>query len=340
MNKKSKKNCYNNTYLNALKNNMSTYSNLWDRLLKNNKSSYINLLTDNIKIICDYYCSKSLEKSINNYMKILNQISDSYIAYINIYNERYNNALMNCIDKFDNKKYQEYIELITNIVTKNIEQLNEISNSYSLTQLRINTNNLKYNYELLTTQIKAIPKYLSYAYSNKSKLTMSEAYDKSIIKEISDMGNDIILKIASINDLYYQDTGKNITKKCSTDFGLIAVNIKDIADDESKFKSLITKLFNGIYEFTNDGNNNNLYKLSKEYNVDTLGLDLIKWYRLIYQHSTDVTDKQRLSSVYSFNKSIIKKRIPDKPSEYVRLQHGLYKVFLNMLNQIYENLNN
>lgn len=104
-------------------------------------------------------------------------------------------------------------------------------------------------------------------------------------------------------------------------------------------------LYKGLYECTNviksaEGKDNNvLYSLAKKYNVNSFGMDLIKYYRLSEQHALEKSDYKKTNKLYEFHKKVIKKSIPTKKSEYVKIQYALYEEIYAMLNGIFDNMN-
>jgi len=303
-----------------------------------------NIISDNNKIDYIEFANKIATYLSDYNQTIHNNISNDYLKIfyekINEYNKDYDSIVLNSLKKIENLKYQEYIFLSTSILKDNYEKIEKIKNIFdykNITYSNIEEKNIEE--KNLTSQIEAVPKYLCYAYSNTSNVTLSEAYEKSLIKSISDLGLDIINSFVNINKLYYAANKKNIYADNCNDFGIISVNIRDIADSELKFKNLISMLYKGIYEFTNSHNNNIFYELAKKFKVDSIGLDLIKWYRALDEHSTDKTDEKKINNIYEFNLSVINKKIPEKPSDYVKLQHALYEKLYNMLSSILKNLN-
>ncbi len=325
----------------------SSLNQLQQTINKINFDSTLSQIQKTVEKMNNLYSLNGINRimdSINNYSNVINNVFtskslDNFVFYINKYNDIYNSVLIDSFKKINNIKYQEYIDLSTNIIVENLDRINKIAESFDFSTLNNSSKQQCFDNELLTTQIEAVPRYLSYAYANNSKTSLEEAYEKSTIKEIADMGNSIIMRIADINKLYNIENESNIYGTNCDDFGIIAVSIKDIADTDLKFKNLISMLYKGIYEFTNKGKNNILYELSKKNNIDSSGLDLIKWFRTIDEHSRDKTDKDKIQKVYSFTLELIRKKIPEKPSDYVKIQHAIYSKLLNLLNQIFEAMN-
>ena len=355
MEEKKKKDIFDNydlLKLNDTINNLncnSSINHLQDTINKINNNLPINQLQKTISILNEYNSLSNINRAIeniNNYYDKVNKTisllsSNNLAKYINDYSSMYNSIINESIKKIDNFKYQEYIELSTNILKKNIDRINEFSKIFNFAKYSIDDNEQDKELEntKLTTQIEAIPKFLSYAYANNSKVSLEEAYEKSKLKEIDDMGYKIIKRLIDINKIYsIKGNAKFHIDNCN-DFGLAAVSIRDIADNEYKFKNLISMLYMGIFEFTNIKNNNIIYKLAKEYNINTIGLDLIKWFRTLEQHTSSIADEKKISEVYQFSENTINKKIPTKPSDFVKLQFAIYEKLLIMLEQIFEQLN-
>ena len=258
-----------------------------------------------------------------------------YKRYIKNYNTIYYDKMLKSLNKIYNNKYQEYIELSSDIYKDYFESISDVFNKIDKKESIIDDISKK----MLTTQIEAIPKYVSYAYSEKSDVSIEEAYDKSDIKKISDLGKDIITNMININKLYKYKNEKNIWNDNSSDFAELSLNIRNVADSEDNNKLLITLLFKGIYEYTNDGDNNMLYSLANDNNICAFGLDIIKAYRNVHEHALTKTDKKKINMVYTFNQKYIGKKIPQKPSEYCAIQLALYEEINNFLKEILDLLN-
>lgn len=139
---------------------------------------------------------KNITFSLNEYNKTLNKLitdtkCESSIYYISIYNNILNDAVSKNIKKINSLKHQEYINLSTNITLDNAKKMSEIFNRLNVKN-HILSDVITENEINLTSQVEAIPRYLSYAYSNNIEYSLEDEYQKSVIKEISDLGFKII----------------------------------------------------------------------------------------------------------------------------------------------------
>lgn len=269
-------------------------------------------------------------KTTTNTFANLPAIQSEVFKSINNATEKISNMFSNQ----SNKKTLEYINLTTNIVNNEIKVFEKYKDFFinSKNNYDNSLNEDSNNYSHLKFQVEAVPKFVSYAYSEKSKVSIAEGYDSNIIKEINDLGDEIGGYIINIQKLH---NFNNPEKKLIND-GNIAVqdlllNIHKIADSRSAFNELISLLYMGLYESTNYKGKNIIYALAKENEIDTSGMDLIKWFRMQYQHTIETNDKKNLEKLYIFIEKAIKKKIPEKPAEFVRIQHSLYLKIASML---------
>lgn len=280
--------------------------------------------------------SKTVDKIIKtatNTFANLPAIQNEVFKSINNATEKISNMLNNQ----STKKTLEYINLTTEIVNNEIKAFKKYKYFFNDNNLLKEDSN---NYSHLKYQVEAVPKFVSYAYSEKSKVSILEGYDSNIIKEINDLGDIIGTYIINIQKLYnFNNPEKKLVNDGNIAIQDLLLNIHKVADSQSAFNELISLLYMGLYESTNYKGKNIIYALSQENEIDTSGMDLIKWFRMQYQHTIETNDQKNLEKLYTFIENTIKKKIPEKPKEFARLQYCLYLKIVNMLKRAYEILN-
>lgn len=228
----------------------------------------------------------------------------------------------------------EYTSISNDINFERLEDIKKIaSNSKNLKELE----NCSIVEELMPVE-KIIPNFISYAYSPKSNDTLFDAYDKSNIKKIIDNANLITYYIEKINLITYERERINVFDWNQEIFQL-ALNIKNIVQNEEGFKQLANILFKGIYE-SSGVSNNRLFLLLKHYKLEGFSIiTLIKSFRNLNFHKLG-KERKKLERTIEYFMNTLRKRFPARPSDWIRLQLKIYTDIVNMLEIIYEKLNN
>ncbi len=299
-----------------------------------NKSDMINEIINinkKIKVIEEKEIYNTLNFSLklfnknNNFKKIF---YEDYINYLDIYSNTINKIFDAINEEYFNEKTFEYYLLKLNLINENIEYYENLFNNIDIkTKTRININkSLDFNFRLLN-------KYILFAFKGKKK--MKESYKSTLPSKIEEEAMKINNLMRNINLIYLKLHNKEFFHYQQETMDL-AANIRSLAKDPNGLKILSDYLYKGIYESSCDGS---ICKLFQEFSiVDTNILDIIKQYRNFNDHEIRNNSK-KVKVVLDYNKSVIGKFLPDKESDYLKIQLDLYTKIGIMLEEVYNTLN-
>ena len=291
-------------------------------------------------------------KAIGNTENILNKICYNYNSNILFkqYDSQYIYTIIKILGNLKNTKYLDYMNLSNKIYNNNQDEIiKPIENEHKkIDDIKlVDSLNEIDSSNILTSQYDAIPKYVSFAFAKKSNYSIEEAYDKSIIKEISDVGKNIIKNLLCLKKIYKNKYGKDLIQDSDMDeFVELANNIQSIAENDAALEVIINKLFRVLieccYEPANEENKktNKIYELCEEIGAPKFGIDLIKWFRSKYDHIPREVNKKQRKKIENYIKETIKKEIPIKNSDFVKIQKSIYVEINNTLISIIEIINN
>lgn len=277
---------------------------------------------------------KLLEKTQNELFSLTQNQDLSIFDPSNILSIKLKNLNGNVSNEDKIHKLSKNIEYLVLTNEINLEKIKFLENlqidNIEIEYIESNTNGLIPAEQILS-------KYISYAYSKSSKYSLTKAYEKSNIKKIQNLGENIINYIKDINLITFEQKGRYIF---DTDLELVtlAQNIKNIVQSKEGFKFLSDYLYQGIYESAG-GDNNRLYALTNHYQIDDNIISNIKSFRNLFDHRIKNGTKKVTKDIGYFEKTI-KKKLPDCPSEWVKVQLQIYTDLENMLKQIFNKLNN
>lgn len=248
--------------------------------------------------------------------------------------------------KYDLEEYEEILSKIESLQSDSVVDIKKIE--YYILKFVLLNNSITYYKKLFQTGIsKNFNLYIDFAlknpyeilykhflYSFRSESSIKDLYEESSIEEISRKANRINDLISDINTIYHAKYNKPFFDTNQALFDL-AANITRIVQGKDSFITLLDFIYKGIYEGTDD-KNNRIYNDYSDYGTEVI--DLIKNYRNYYDHTKDKA-KGRSKKVTDFNKSVLGKNLPDKESDYIKLQLELYKLIEEMLINIFDDMN-
>lgn len=151
------------------------------------------------------------------------------------------------------------------------------------------------------------------------------------------MGENIINYINKINLLVF-NRQKELLFKENRELILLTLNIKKIALNRDGFNKISNFLYQGIYE-SSGADENKLYFLTKYYQIDDKIIDKIKYFRNFFDHELSNNPKKS-KEILNYIDSIINRKIPSLPSEWIKVQLQFYIDLESMLKRVYDKLNN
>lgn len=281
----------------------------------------------------DYY------KTLNESYKIFNQIEkydfffkEDYEESLKLYSDTIDKILDSINNNLINNKTFEYYILKLSLINdtihyydnifKNIDHSKKISINIDV---NINTS-LFFNYEM-------IYKYMLFAF--KSKKRIKDSYKNSLPSKIEEAAIKINELMKNINIIYLKLHNKEFFKY-QQDTVDLAANIRNMAKDDIGINALCGYLYKGIYESSCDGGNCKIY--TKFASIDKGIIDIIKMYRNFNEHEMRNNPK-KINVVLDYNMSVIGKYIPDKESDYLKIQLDIYNKIIDLLEPIYKTLN-
>lgn len=180
----------------------------------------------------------------------------------------------------------------------------------------------------------AYPQYIGFSYRKNSSVDPVDAFEKSILASIFNLGSIIMNKIKSINlgsdgDFF----------RVNQDHVDLAANIKDISENEASFQYVVNMFFKVIYE-SSGVDNNKVYMFAQKNNVPRVKeiLDIIKALRGFNFHDCDHLDSKKKSMVIKYMKDKIGKNYPIIKSDWTKLQLALYHDVDELLTLISDNM--
>lgn len=254
------------------------------------------------------------------------------------------NSNFNINNVIDNKdlakatKAIEFASVVNEINADRLNYINDISSKIGDFDKVIDEKRETIKTDGLVNPEEILPNFISYAYRKDSKYTISEAYEKSIIKDIEEKGEKITDYIQKIN-LIAQDKEKTDIFSWNRDTFQLA---KKLVSDEDGFRNLSDLLFRAIYESSGVGNNR-LFAIMKHYGKEEPTIIMnIKSFRSLNFHRLGYTEKdyKNIKRSIDYIKNIIKKHFPDSPSDWLKLQQKIYCDIIELLEIIYTEMNN
>lgn len=276
-------------------------------------------------------------KKINNIIKIYSEVSK-------IMDESHKKIMHNELANY--KKIIKKIVIKKNIDDNHLDFLNIVSEIYSekIKTLNILPKSLIDHCELsqnqnsqseLTSIESIIPIFLGYTYRKDSSKSLSEAYEESVLKKIFDIYKNIMNKIDKINLLYRNKNPRDLFEYNSSTFSLYKMT--DVAKDEDGFKELINILYKGIFESSDEGNNNIILSQSGIFPHSEI-LMKIKYFRNYYFHKKSKNLKKE-KEIIEYNVKKIGKNYPSRSKDWVDLQACIYEDIDLLLDEIFEYYN-
>ncbi len=272
---------------------------------------------------------EKIKNVIKTYAEILKIIDETNIDFLMIELINYNDIIeKNITKKIIDNNHLEFLNIVSDIYNDKIKTyrvFSEILLKYkeSLT--------MKNNQSVLISPESVIPKFLSYTYRKDSTKSISEAYEESTLKIVVDSANNVLNKISNINLLYRNSNKKDLFKYNSSTFALYKMS--NIVQDESGFEELINILYKGLFESSNDGDNNIILK--NENFCQSQILMIIKKFRQYYFHKYEENnDKEEVIINYISQK--IGKKFPSRPKDWVDLQACIYEDINLMIDEIFD----
>lgn len=278
-------------------------------------------------LLIEYFDNVDKLELLSTLFKNINYLYNKYESeFQNLALEEILKKLEQAQQEHNRKKTNYYmlkILLLNKYFDYYIQLLNHIKDDNDI-QLRIDET-LKPDYELLH-------KYVLFSYNSEENIDV--LYEQTLLKKIEQEANRIIEYIRKINIITKVD-GEEFFEYNQELFDL-AANIRNNATTEDALNKIFNYLYKGIYESSLNGKNSKIYDmLTKE---EAQGLDLIKDYRNFFDHEISKNEK-RVKRVVDNNITVIGKKIPNRESDYLKLQLNAYEKISNTLENILDKIN-
>ena len=194
-----------------------------------------------------------------------------------------------------------------------------------------------------SSPVSLLPQYLGYANRENVSLTPEEAFEKSVLVEITEKGKKIMDNIVRLNDLcsdkgrkaIFKYTGKMV--RFSTNMGSLICRSED---DLGKLIDGIYMLFYENLEHIKALDSDNAVRNDDVYQCIFHVKDIRTDLRHDYEHGKNSDIRKKRNEIFDCYRHYTNRSVLQKQRDYVTLQRRLYDEILALENHLFDLIEN
>lgn len=206
-------------------------------------------------------------------------------------------------------------------------------------QDKISTDETSEKIEEQNSPVALLPQYLGYANRENVSLTPEEAFEKSVLVEITEKGKRIIDNIVQLNDLRADNGQKGIFKytgkvvKIATTMGSLVCTSED---DFGKMIDGVYMLFYENLEHIKTLDSDNAVRTEEVYQCIFRVKDMRTDMRHDYEHGKNGDINKKRKAIHECYKHYINRPVLQRQRDYVTLQKKLYDELLTLEDHLFD----